>query len=88
MTAFAAGGGGDPSTVNAWPSSSSAGSTRRSTADSMPIGMDDVDLTLEHDGVASFHDSFRHVLGVLDAKASRLTADPAQNLNRVALSFR
>lgn len=37
------------------------------------IDMDDVGLTLEHDGVASFHDSFRHVLGVLDAKASQLT---------------
>ncbi len=36
------------------------------------IGMDDVGDTLEHDGVASFHASFAHVLAALEDKAARL----------------
>jgi transaldolase len=36
------------------------------------VDMDDVGATLEEQGVASFHDSFAHVLGALAAKASRL----------------
>lgn len=36
------------------------------------IDMDDVGRTLEDQGVASFHDSFRHVLSALEAKASWL----------------
>ena len=36
------------------------------------IDMDDVGLTLENQGVASFHESFRDVLGALDAKAHQL----------------
>ena len=36
------------------------------------IDMDDVGRTLEEQGVASFHDSFAHVLGALAAKASQL----------------
>lgn len=38
------------------------------------IDMDDVGRTLEDQGVASFHDSFAHVLAALDGKASRLSA--------------
>ena len=34
--------------------------------------MDDVGLTLERNGVASFHQSFVDVLGSLDAKARAL----------------
>jgi transaldolase len=37
------------------------------------IDMDDVGLTLEDEGVVSFHESFQHVLGALDAKAHQLT---------------
>ncbi|MDQ6949259.1 MAG: transaldolase [Actinomycetota bacterium] len=37
------------------------------------IDMDDVGLTLEDHGVASFHQSFQHVLGALDAKARQLS---------------
>jgi transaldolase len=36
------------------------------------IDMDDVGLTLEDQGVASFHESFQDVLGALDTKASQL----------------
>ncbi len=36
------------------------------------IDMDDVGCTLEDQGVASFHDSFTHVLTTLEAKAARL----------------
>lgn len=36
------------------------------------VDMDDVGRTLEDQGVASFHESFQHVLGVLDAKAHAL----------------
>jgi len=36
------------------------------------IEMDDVGLTLEDHGVASFDQSFQDVLGVLDTKAHRL----------------
>jgi transaldolase len=36
------------------------------------VDMDDVGLTLEDEGVASFHESFRHVLDALDAKADQL----------------
>jgi transaldolase len=36
------------------------------------VDMDDVGLTLEDEGVASFHESFRHVLGALEAKADQL----------------
>ena len=38
------------------------------------IDMDDVGLTLEDQGVASFHESFQDVLGALDAKARQLAA--------------
>ena len=34
--------------------------------------MDDVGLTLEDQGVASFHQSFQDVLAELDAKARKL----------------
>ena len=37
------------------------------------IDMYDVGLTLEDNGVAGFHESFRHVLANLDAKARRLS---------------
>jgi transaldolase len=37
------------------------------------IDMDDVGSTLEEQGVASFHDSFGHVLAALRAKTSQLT---------------
>jgi transaldolase len=40
--------------------------------DAVGIDMDDVGLTLEHQGVASFHESFQDVLGALDAKAHQL----------------
>ena len=40
--------------------------------DAVGIDMDDVGLTLESQGVASFHESFRDVLGALDAKAHQL----------------
>jgi len=36
------------------------------------VDMDDVGLTLEHEGVASFHESFQQVLAVLDGKANHL----------------
>jgi transaldolase len=36
------------------------------------IDLDDVGRVLEEQGVASFHDSFAHVLGALSAKASQL----------------
>jgi transaldolase len=36
------------------------------------IDMDDVGRVLEEQGVASFHDSFAHVLGALAAKTSQL----------------
>ena len=36
------------------------------------VDMDDVGLTLEDEGVASFHESFRHVLDALEAKADQL----------------
>lgn len=36
------------------------------------IDMDDVGVTLEDQGVASFHQSFQDVLGALDSKASQL----------------
>jgi transaldolase len=39
----------------------------------MGVDMDDVGLTLEDEGVASFHESFRHVLDALKAKADKLT---------------
>jgi len=35
------------------------------------IDIDDVGHTLEEQGVASFHESFAHVLGALEAKARR-----------------
>jgi transaldolase len=35
------------------------------------VDMGEVGGTLEEQGVASFHDSFAHVLGALAAKASR-----------------
>jgi transaldolase len=38
------------------------------------IDMDDVGRTLEEQGVASFHESFAHVLAALEAKAGRLAA--------------
>jgi len=38
----------------------------------MGVDMDDVGLTLEDHGVAAFHQSFREVLGALDAKARQL----------------
>ena len=48
------------------------------------VDMDDVGLTLENQGVASFHESFRQVLAVLDGKASHLAAAwPAQRHVRV-----
>jgi transaldolase len=34
--------------------------------------MDDVGRLLEDQGVASFHESFAHVLGALEAKARQL----------------
>lgn len=37
------------------------------------IDMNDVGTTLEEQGVTSFHDSFVHVLGALEAKASQLS---------------
>jgi transaldolase len=36
------------------------------------VDMDDVGLALEDQGVASFHESFVHVLHVLEAKLQRL----------------
>jgi transaldolase len=36
------------------------------------IDIDDVGLTLEDQGVASFHQSFQDVLGALDTKAHHL----------------
>jgi hypothetical protein len=36
------------------------------------VVMDDVRLTLEDQGVASFHQSFQDVLGALDTKAQQL----------------
>jgi transaldolase len=36
------------------------------------IDMDDVGLTLEDEGVASFHESFRHVLEALEVKSDQL----------------
>jgi transaldolase len=36
------------------------------------VDMDDVGATLEQQGVAAFHDSFRDVLAVLDRKATAL----------------
>jgi transaldolase len=40
---------------------------------SVGVDMDDVGLTLEEQGVASFHESFKEILGALTAKASQLT---------------
>lgn len=37
------------------------------------VDMDNVGLTLEDQGVASFHESFAHVLATLDTKARQLT---------------
>jgi transaldolase len=37
------------------------------------VDIDDVGRTLEEQGVASFHESFAHVLGALEAKAGQLT---------------
>ena len=37
------------------------------------VDMDDVGLALEHQGVESFHQSFAHVLGALEAKAGQLS---------------
>jgi transaldolase len=37
------------------------------------VDMDEVGRTLEDKGVASFHDSFRHLLAALDAKTRQLT---------------
>ena len=37
------------------------------------IDLDDVGLTLEANGIASFHESFQHVLASLDAKARQLS---------------
>jgi transaldolase len=37
------------------------------------IDIDDVGLTLENNGVASFHDSYQHLLGTLDEKRQSLT---------------
>ena len=36
------------------------------------MDVDDVDRTLEQDGVASFHQSFTHALLALEAKACQL----------------
>ena len=36
------------------------------------VDLDDVGRTLEHRGVAAFHESFQHVLGVLELKADQL----------------
>ena len=36
------------------------------------VDMDDVGLTLEEQGVASFHQSFQEVLAALDTKAAQL----------------
>lgn len=36
------------------------------------IDMDDAGRALEEQGVSSLHDSFAHVIGALDAKASQL----------------
>jgi transaldolase len=36
------------------------------------IDLEDVGLTLEREGVASFHDAFQHVLGALESKADDL----------------
>jgi transaldolase len=36
------------------------------------IDMDEVGATLENEGIASFHDSFAHVLAALDSKAHKL----------------
>lgn len=38
----------------------------------LSIDVDDVGATLENEGIASFHDSFSHVLVALDSKARRL----------------
>jgi len=38
------------------------------------IDMDDVGVTLENEGLASFHDSFAHVLAALKGKARRLSS--------------
>ena len=38
------------------------------------VDMDDVGRTLEDQGVASFHESFAHVLQVLETKARQLAA--------------
>ena len=40
---------------------------------SVGIDMDDVGLTLEDEGVASFHDSFEGILARLTGKASQLS---------------
>jgi transaldolase len=37
------------------------------------VDMDDVGLTLEDQGVASFHTSYREVLAALTGKAGRLS---------------
>ena len=42
--------------------------------DALGIDMEAVGLTLEDQGVASFHESFRQVLSDLEAKASRVAA--------------
>ena len=58
---------------HASPARSTSTWTRRTTrcVASPPLGvdMDDVGLTLENQGIASFHESFRDVLAALDAKA-------------------
>ncbi len=38
------------------------------------IDMDDVGVTLENEGLASFHESFAHVLAALETKARRLSS--------------
>jgi len=38
------------------------------------VDMDDVGMTLENQGVASFHASFAHVLQTLGAKSRRLAS--------------
>jgi transaldolase len=44
------------------------------------IDMDDVGRTLEEQGVASFHESFAHVLAALEAAAERLVTSRGRNI--------
>ena len=40
--------------------------------DEVGVDMDDVGLTLENEGIATFHESFQDVLASLDTKAQQL----------------